>query len=160
MFQVADHWKDLENDPKAMTEWRDRWPNFMPHEVACHIDPNTVPDATQRAAMGDGRVYSDENALDMLQRFRTAWGRPLTINSGYRTPQWNRMIEGAATASQHVQGCAFDISLNDGRYDGDTMEKLARRLGFTGIGRYRSWIHLDTRPSPTGHVAYWANRGK
>lgn len=46
--------------------------------------------------------------LNVLQPLRSAWGAPLKINSGYRCPELNAAVGGAAT-SQHVKGEAADI---------------------------------------------------
>lgn len=44
----------------------------------------------------------------VLQPLRDVYQKPMTINSGYRCPELNRMVGGAAT-SQHVKGEAADI---------------------------------------------------
>lgn len=45
----------------------------------------------------------------VLQPLRDKWGKPLTINSGYRCPALNALVGGAAT-SQHTRGEAADIA--------------------------------------------------
>lgn len=47
-----------------------------------------------------------ENVLDPL---RKAFGRPIYVNSGYRSPTLNRAVGGAAH-SQHTSGEAADIT--------------------------------------------------
>ena len=47
-----------------------------------------------------------DNVLDPL---REAWGRPLTVSSGYRCPALNRAVGGSAT-SHHMDGMAADIT--------------------------------------------------
>ncbi len=47
-----------------------------------------------------------DNVLDPL---RKAWGNPITVNSGYRSPRLNAAVGGAAS-SQHLKGEAADIS--------------------------------------------------
>ena len=49
---------------------------------------------------------------EVLQPLRTAWGKPLVINSGYRCPELNREVGGVAT-SQHVKGEAADVACDD-----------------------------------------------
>lgn len=46
--------------------------------------------------------------IKIIQPVRTKMGRPLTINSGYRGPELNKAVGGAAT-SQHCNGEAADI---------------------------------------------------
>ena len=45
-----------------------------------------------------------------LEELRKRSGTPIRINSGYRSPQLNRKIGGAAT-SNHLTGCAADIKV-------------------------------------------------
>lgn len=48
----------------------------------------------------------------VLQPLRDKAGRPLRVNSGYRCPELNRAVGGAAT-SQHVRGEAADVAADD-----------------------------------------------
>lgn len=45
------------------------------------------------------------NVLDPL---RTAWGKPIVVNSGYRCAKLNKAV-GGASSSQHLTGQAADI---------------------------------------------------
>ena len=56
-----------------------------------------------------------ENVLDPL---RIAHGKPIYVNSGYRSPSLNKLVGGAAT-SQHLAGEAADISV--GSYQGNKL---------------------------------------
>ena len=47
-----------------------------------------------------------------LEVLRKRAGTPIIINSGYRSPQLNRKIGGAAN-SNHLTGCAVDIRVKD-----------------------------------------------
>ena len=79
--------------------WRDvpldtwRWPNFSPAEIACR---------------GTGAILIHEEALDRLQALRTRLGKPLIVNSAYRSPEHNARVRGAKR-SKHLEGIAFDI---------------------------------------------------
>ena len=48
------------------------------------------------------------NLTKWLEILRKTRGEPIVINSGYRSPQLNRKIGGAAN-SNHLTGCAADI---------------------------------------------------
>lgn len=50
--------------------------------------------------------------LNVLQPLRDAWGGPLVISSGFRTPKLNKMIGGVET-SQHLKGEAADVRCTD-----------------------------------------------
>lgn len=49
-------------------------------------------------------------AVLVLDPIREAWGQPLVVNSGYRSPQLNAAVGGVPT-SAHMDGCAVDIAL-------------------------------------------------
>ena len=53
-----------------------------------------------------------------LEELRERYNAPIRINSGYRSPQLNRAIGGAAN-SNHLTGCAVDIRV-------ENMEQLLR----------------------------------
>lgn len=76
----------------------------------------------------------------------------LIINSGYRTPAYNKKI-GGANKSQHLEGTAADVRLPD-KINADMMARFAEKAGFDGIGKYNSFVHCDVR----GYKARWDNR--
>ena len=112
--------------PKA--EWR--WKSFSPREIACK---------------GTGTLGVNEDALDKLQALRDNLKRPLLLTSAYRSPEHNRKVGGAKN-SQHMQGIAFDVRMEN--QDPEQFEAAARAVGFTGFGYYpkQGFIHIDTGP--------------
>ena len=95
----------------------------------------------------------DEELIEKLQLLRDRLGVPLTINSAYRCPERNKQVGGSKN-SLHMAGKAVDISTHNIDMDIDALEVLADHLGFDGIGKYNTFIHLDTR----GYKARWDNR--
>ena len=83
--------------------------------------------------------------LEKLQRLRDLAGRPVIVNSGYRNPAYNKKVGGSST-SRHLMGEAADIRV-PGLHP-DEVAQLAREAGFTGIGIYRSFTHVDVRREP------------
>ncbi|MGI3212841.1 YcbK family protein [Roseovarius tibetensis] len=108
-----------------------RWPDFSPAEIACR---------------GTGELKLHPEALDTLQALRDRLGKPLIVNSGYRSPEHNRAV-GGATRSKHMDGTAFDISMAN--HDPEAFERAAREVGFLGFGTYprSNFIHVDLGPA-------------
>lgn len=85
-------------------------------------------------------VNFDPMTAMRFECLRAAWGKPLVINSGYRTPAHNKRIGGAPN-SAHLKGRATDIRMPE--KDQEAFIALARKMGYTGIGRYPTFVHLD-----------------
>lgn len=123
----------LKGDPETLLDWQKRWPNFSPTELM---------------SKGDGSLVVNYEALDKLQRLRTAWRRPMRILSAYRDPAHNTRVGGAAK-SLHMQGRAFDIEFV-GTNDAQIVSFIfyAVKAHFTGFGLYldrpRPFLHIDT----------------
>lgn len=88
------------------------------------------------------------NVLDPL---REAWGKPIVVTSGYRSPRLNRAVGGAAR-SQHCKGEAADIrTLSNRRWENRQLYDLIRKLGLPYdqlIDEYDySWIHVSYNES-------------
>jgi uncharacterized protein YcbK (DUF882 family) len=104
--------------------------NFKVREFACS-------DGTDVIFISDGLV-------EVLQKIRDHFGKPVNINSAYRTPAKNKAVGGAAY-SQHLYGTAADISIS-GVSPKDVAafaEMLMPKYG--GIGIYNSFTHVDVR---------------
>ena len=108
---------------------------------------DNVPDEEQ--------VNNLKRVCQWLERLRSKRNEPIVINSGYRSPQVNKAVGGAAN-SNHLTGCAVDIRVagmeqllryavilldiaDEGREDFDEllMERNAK-------GNY--WLHFAVRP--------------
>lgn len=87
-----------------------------------------------------------------LQIIRDHIGKAIHINSGYRSPAYNKKIGGASN-SFHVKGMAVDV-----RVDGMTPSELAAvitalmidgKIIKGGIGKYSTFVHYDIRGTHT-----------
>jgi uncharacterized protein YcbK (DUF882 family) len=91
-----------------------------------------------------------------LQAIRDAIGKPIIINSGYRSPEHNKKVGGAVN-SFHVKGMAVDFRVN-GMSQQDLFNKVEELIKSGaiiqgGLGLYSSWVHYDIR----GIKARWKN---
>lgn len=95
---------------------------------------------------GSDAVLVAPRLVMVLQSIRSHFGAAVTINSGYRTPQYNTKIGGVAH-SQHCYGTAADITVK-----GQTpaaVAAYARTLmpDWGGVGVYakKGFTHIDVR---------------
>lgn len=97
---------------------------------------NTVPEGPARQAI----VFL---VTRVLQPLRKAWGRPLTVNSGYRSPGLNAAV-GGVPGSQHVRGEAADIAAPDPLLLAQTA--VRSRIPFDQMILYSTFVHISHRP--------------
>ena len=98
------------------------------------------------------------NHVEKLEKLRLAFGKPLRVNSGYRSPSWNANV-GGAERSMHLE-FATDLAPTGG-IDAESLHliyRLGKELGFSGIGRYATFVHLDCREFIGRTRAEWDNR--
>lgn len=102
-------------------------------------------DTAEFACKCCGTAKVEPALIEKLETLRRLAGNlPLTVNSGYRCPRHNKAVGGSPN-SQHTLGTAADIRPPTG-ITVDDFAKLADEAGFTGIGRYKSFVHVDIRP--------------
>jgi len=104
-------------------------PNFTANEFVCKC-------GICRGGMMTQRLL---NSLDALRR---RWDKPLTVNSAFRCPYYNRLV-GGSSESQHLTGNAVDLSGEN--VPSLEFVKAAIYAGFGGIGVGANFIHLDVR---------------
>ena len=105
-------------------------PNFRVREFACRD--------------GSDAVFIAPELVEVLQKIRSHFCMPVTVNSGYRTPAYNKTVDGAAYP-QHQYGTAADITVK-----GVTPREVAAfaetlLAGRGGIGIYPAFTHIDVR---------------
>jgi len=90
-----------------------------------------------------------ELCLNVLERVRSAFGKPVTINSGYRSPALCEAI-GSKSTSQHCDGEAADIEIY-GVSNYDLAKYIEKNLNFDqlilecwdGIEPNSGWVHVS-----------------
>ena len=100
-----------------------------------------------------------KEVLTNIQVLREALGAPISIMSGYRSPERNLQV-GGSPKSQHMEGNATDLQCKTKTpLEMYTMvEKLIKegKMKQGGLGIYDGWIHYDVR----GSRARWDERTK
>lgn len=88
---------------------------------------------------------------DVLQQARDSWGKPIHVNSGYRSAALNKAVGGKKN-SYHLTGQAADLHVeNEG--EGFTLSALLLRSKLTDLvllekrGR-KFWIHVQWSMAP------------
>lgn len=106
--------------------------NFKVREFAC--------------SDGSDPIFIDSELVAILQKIRAHFGKPVKITSAYRTPGRNKAVGGQAY-SQHLYGRAADIKVSGVSPSkvAAYAETLLKNRG--GIGIYRTFTHIDTRPT-------------
>lgn len=102
--------------------------------------PN-IPDSTHIDAL-------TRLATHILDPLRDAWGAPIRVNSGYRSPSLNRAVGGSAT-SQHLRGEAADITAGSPRANRRLFAlAISLQLPFDQLidEKNYSWIHVSYSP--------------
>lgn len=83
--------------------------------------------------------------LDALDRMREIYGRPIYLTSVFRSVFYEKSKKRSG-CSLHTYGLAADIRCVNGteRYQ---LINAALAAGFSGIGIYETFLHLDIRES-------------
>ncbi len=96
--------------------------------------------------------HMDQGLIELLASVQAEIGydEPLTIVSGYRSPETNKMLRRrnrkVAKNSFHMKGMAVDVRPGD--VSTRTFSKLGRKMHAGGVGYYprNGFVHLDTGP--------------
>ena len=75
---------------------------------------------------GSDPLFVDSALVQLLQSIRDHFGAPITINSAYRTPQYNTKVGGVAQ-SQHCYGTAADFYVKGVDVENLPLEEIIRQ---------------------------------
>ena len=89
---------------------------------------------------GSGQMM-DSDILQMLDSAREIYGKPMVINSGFRTEEHNAKVGGTENSS-HLKGLAVDIKCTTSADRWDMIDSLIK-AGFNRIGVAKTFIHVD-----------------
>ena len=96
------------------------------------------------------RTYDPRN-VDILAETRKLMDtdEPYLIISGYRTPQTNRMLKGAASHSYHMKAMAADVRLKSRSVKQISGAAFACNGGGVGVYNGSNFVHMDCGPIRT-----------
>lgn len=120
-------------------------PNFTWAEVACRDKARTLPTGVE--------LDNVRHAAAMMEEIRAYLGnKPITVNSWYRTPAYNKQVGGApktkkSPGSMHMYGLAVDFTVA-GMTPKQVQSSLrkavaAGKLHIGGLGSYEKFSHAD-----------------
>lgn len=93
-----------------------------------------------------------DELMNIMDTMRGECGFPFVINSGYRTPEFNKTLKDAVTDSAHCTGEAIDISCTDSTRR-MKMIQSALKNGITRIGISDTFVHFDIdKEKPQGVI--------
>ena len=122
--------------------------NFSLHEFKCR-DGSVVP---------DDLMDNVKELAENLQVLRDFIGKPITVISGYRSPSYNKKIDGARR-SQHLLAKAGDVIVKDMSPD-EVKAAIIHlikegKMKKGGVGLYTHFTHYDVR----GFNRRWYGKG-
>lgn len=100
---------------------------------------NNIPNAAVQGNL--------EALINLLDKIRAKYGKPIYINSGYRSPELNRAVKGVAN-SQHMLGEAADLDTRKGHAENQKLYNLiASNFDYDQLlwENNGAWIHLSYR---------------
>lgn len=106
--------------------------HFQAYEFRCHDNTRVI--------------VLNKALLDLLETIREHYKRPVSINSAYRTVQYNAQLKNSSPKSQHCLGNAVDISVK-GVAPASVYKWLNEKYPDSlGVGIYDTFVHVDVRP--------------
>jgi uncharacterized protein YcbK (DUF882 family) len=90
--------------------------------------------------------------LQIIDKARDLFAKPIHINSGMRTVERNALVGGSKNSS-HLRGLAIDVACDNSR-DRFRLIEIFMLLGINRIGIAKTFIHIDIDPEKD-HDVIW-----
>jgi len=110
------------------------------------MDWSKYPDFSEKEfrCKATGQCQMEPEFMELLQKLRAAYGKPIVVTSGYRSTKHPEEV-GKIRPGAHTYGVAVDIRIEG--VEAFRLVKLAYDLGFRRIGLAQKgsgrFIHLD-----------------
>ena len=105
-------------------------------------------DGINNTPTNENIINMTELIINCLDPLREAYGKPIRVNSGFRSPALNTAVGGSRT-SDHMQGSAAEIT-GGSPAENKKIFEIAKKLpkGFDQLidEKNFSWIHISWRP--------------
>jgi len=111
--------------------------HFRPEEFAC-------------SCCGEHKIVIE--LVKKVDELRKAYGRPMTINSGYRCMSHSESLR--KPTSSHTKGVAADIRVDGSRERFELLALILKMNLFTRIGIANGFIHVDIDLHKDSRVAW------
>jgi hypothetical protein len=118
-----------------------RFVDLTTADASMKLAPNFTLGELMQAWKGPYGVYQT-HVVKKLQEIRNVTGGALYVNSGYRSPKYNKSV-GGATYSRHMFGDAVDM--RSGAVSLNSLKSRCQALGADYVGMYTNHIHCDWR---------------
>lgn len=123
------------------------------------VEHFTLAEMCNKEAKEDVKLVITSEVVEfaqMMEKLRKWYNKPMTVNSWFRTANYNRLCGGASN-SLHLDGLACDISLpnlTDLQFEHfrDKWKSICeqhKKIG--GINRYRWGLHFDCKENKFGY---------
>jgi|TARA_R110001606_G_scaffold391262_1_gene559164 uncharacterized protein YcbK (DUF882 family) len=100
---------------------------------------------------GSGQMMN-KDFLCMLDSIREEYGKPIRINSGYRTEAHNEKIGGVKNSS-HIKGLAADLNCESSK-ERFELVSMCLKHGIKRIGVGKGFIHIDIDEDKSQNVMW------
>ena len=101
--------------------------------------------------LGSGK-HMDYELLQMIDKAREIYGKPMIVTSGFRTKSHNEKVGGVDTSS-HLKGLAIDVACIRSK-DRFKMLTALLEVGFNRIGVASAFIHVDVDKNKSQNVIW------
>ena len=98
-----------------------------------------------------GVASVDPRLVNLLQKVRDEFGKPISITSGYRCAAHNKAVGGSETSS-HLSGLAVDMACKSSAQRFEMLKPILKYFKRLGIGK--DFIHGDCDPMKDERVAW------